>query len=114
FFLPDHLLPSLRTLTSRTGSSVYMALVAAFVVLLQRYDGQDDIVIGGFSAGRKFAEFETLAGYFVNPIPLRFKSSIDLTFHEFLSQVRTVVLNALAHDDVPFTHLVQALRARPD
>src|SRR5207248_1266800 len=94
--------------------SLYMTLVTALVALLYRYTGQDDIIIGSFTAGRKRAEVEHLLGYFVNPLALRFELSGNPSFRELQERVRGMVLDALAHDDVPFAHIVREVQHRPD
>jgi len=91
-----------------------MTLLAGFVALLHRYTGQQDITVGSTTAGRKRAEVEPLLGCFINPLALRIDLSGNPIFRELLSRVRGVVLDALAHEDVPFPHIVRELRHRPD
>jgi amino acid adenylation domain-containing protein len=114
YTLPGILAQELRSLCRSNEVSVYMALLAAFAVLLHRYAGQDDLVIGTFTAGRKLAELEPLLGYFVNPLALRVDLSGKPTFLELLSRVRTVVLDALKHEDLPFSEVVRESRWKPD
>jgi amino acid adenylation domain-containing protein len=114
FTLPKTLVRPLRTLGQQEGVSLYMILLAAFVSLLHRYTRQDDIIVGSLTAGRKEAELEQLLGYFVNPLALRIDLSGNPTFRELLSRVRGVVLDALAHEDVPFPRLVQEIEQKTD
>ena len=114
FALPAHLARNLRCVSQQDGVSVYMTLLAGFVALLHRFTGQEDITVGSFSAGRNQAELEPLLGYFVNPLTLRVDLAGNPTFRELLSRVRGVVLDALAHQDAPFPHVVKELRHRPD
>ena len=114
FALPEHLVRNLRCLSQQEGVSVYMTLLAGFVALLHRYTGQEDIIVGSLTAGRNQAELEPLLGYFVNPITLRFDVSGSTTFRDLLLRVRGVVLDALAHQDAPFPHVVRELRQRLD
>jgi len=114
FALSEHLVRNLRCFSQQEGVSVYMTLLAGFVALLHRFTGQEDIIVGSLTAGRSQAELEPLLGYFVNPLTLRADLSGNPTFRELLSRVRGVVLDALAHQDAPFPHVVRELRHRPD
>ncbi len=114
YTLPAGLARDLRSLSQRNEVSLYMTLLAAFAALLHRYTGQDDLVIGTFTAGRKLAELEPLLGYFVNPLALRIDLSGNPTFLELLSGIRTVVLDALKHEDLPFSEVVRESRWKSD
>ncbi|MCP4261667.1 MAG: amino acid adenylation domain-containing protein [Planctomycetes bacterium] len=100
----------LRLLSRRTGTTLFMTLLAAFAALLYRYSGSNDIVIGSPIANRNRCEIEPLIGFFVNTLILRIDLSEDPTFTELLSRVREVSLNAYAHQDLPFEHLVEAVQ----
>ncbi len=110
FTLSKHLTDALRALSRQEGVTLYMTLLAAFNTLLHRYTGQDDMVIGSPVAGRRLVEFEALIGLFINTLALRADLSDDPTFRQLLARVREVSLEAQAHQDVPFEHLVQALQ----
>src|SRR5258708_36256145 len=112
--LSPSLVQQLNNLSRQQSCSVYMTLLAGLATLLHRYTGQDDILLGGFTAGRKLAQLEPLLGYFVNPLPLRIDLSGNPTFRELQARVRGVVLDALAHEDVPFVHVVKEIQHRPD
>jgi amino acid adenylation domain-containing protein len=100
---------SLKLLSRREGSTLFMTLLAAFAVLLHRYSSSDDVVIGTVSSGRKRTEFERLLGYFLNPVVLRNDLSGDPTFRDLLRRTRNLTLDALSNDDAPFTEVVNAL-----
>jgi non-ribosomal peptide synthetase component F len=87
-----------------------MVLLAAFAVLLQRWSGQDDLVIGTHVANRSRAELEKVVGFFVNNLALRIDLSGDPTFRRLLVHVREVCLGAYDHQDLPFGTLVQEIR----
>ena len=89
---------------------MFMALVASFQTLLYRYTGQDDQVIGSITAGRTQRDMEALIGFFVNTLVLRTNLSGNPTFRELLGRVRETVLDAQAHQDLPFEYLVKELR----
>jgi amino acid adenylation domain-containing protein len=107
--IPQELLGRLKELSRREGVTLYMTLLAAFQVLLQRYTAQDDIVVGADVANRTRLETERLIGFFVNMLVLRTDLSGDPSFGELLSRVREVTLEAYAHQDVPFAMLVDEL-----
>ena len=86
-----------------------MTLLAAFQILLYRYTGQEDMVVGTPIANRTRTEMEGLIGFFVNTLVLRTDLSGDPTFRELLRRVRSTCLEAYAHQDLPFEKLVEEL-----
>ncbi|MCP4654125.1 MAG: hypothetical protein GY856_01770, partial [bacterium] len=88
--------------------------VAAFQVLLRRYTGERDVVVGTPVAGRNRAETEGLIGLFLNTVVLRSDLSGNATFRRLLEQVRETTLGAFAHQDLPFEMLVRELSPRRD
>jgi amino acid adenylation domain-containing protein len=102
----------LKALSREHGATLYMTLLAAFQVLLQRYTGQADILVGSPTAGRNWTELGSLIGYFVNPIVLRADLRDDPTFEEFLERTRRNSLKDFEHQAFPFAELVK--RLQPD
>ena len=112
--LPDGLIKGLKALSQREGTTLFMTLLAAFKVLLQRLAGQDDIVVGSPVAGRNRTETENLIGCFLNSVVLRTDLSGAPTFRQLLDRVREVVLGAFDHQDLPFEKLLDGIQATRD
>ncbi|MBI4624601.1 MAG: amino acid adenylation domain-containing protein [Verrucomicrobia bacterium] len=107
--LPPRLHSKLAALSRRERATMFMTLLAAWQTLLHRYTGREAIAVGTPVAGRSLPETETLIGLFINTLVLRGDLSGNPTFRALLARVRETVLDALAHDDVPFDKLVEAL-----
>ncbi len=103
------LLQRIEALSRKHGATTFMTLVAAFQSLLSRYTGQQDIVVGTTIAGRPAAELEPLIGFFVNTLALRTDLSGNPAFSEIVERVRSMALDAYAHQNVPFEKLVEEL-----
>jgi amino acid adenylation domain-containing protein/non-ribosomal peptide synthase protein (TIGR01720 family) len=108
--LPRELLDRLQALGRGEGATLYMVLLGAFQLLLGRYAGTDDVVVGSPIAGRTRAEVEPLIGFFVNTLAMRTDLSGDPTFRQLLRRVRETTLGAYEHQEVPFEKLVSELR----
>ncbi len=109
FLLTKAEVDALATLGRRADATVYMVLLAAFQLLLSRYSGQEDIIVGTPIRGRSLPETQDLLGFFVNTLVFRTDLSGDPSFLELLGRVRRVALDAYAHQDMPFEQLVQDL-----
>ena len=107
-------LESLKALAHRTNATLFMVLLTAFKVLLSRYSGQDDVVVGTPVAGRSLVETEQMVGLFIKTVPLRTDLSANPTFLEAVTRVREVALEAYAHQDLPFSRIVDVLRPARD
>ncbi|MBN8226639.1 amino acid adenylation domain-containing protein [Corallococcus macrosporus] len=112
--MPPALASGIRELSRKAAVTPYMTLLAAFQVLLSRYSGQEDLVVGTPVAGRGRREVERLIGFFANTLALRLDTSGDPSFHALLGRVREVCLGAYAHPDMPFEQLVDLLVPQRD
>ncbi|MBG9798758.1 non-ribosomal peptide synthetase [Brevibacillus laterosporus] len=108
--MPKELVNKLHVLCKRQGVTLYMALLSAFKVLLSRYSGETDILVGSPIANRTRLETEGMIGFFANTIVLRSQLSDNPTFTELLKQVREGTLEAFSNQDVPFEKLVEVLQ----
>jgi hypothetical protein len=111
--LPRQLTDDLRQLSREAGTTLFMTLLAGFLVVMARHGDQDQFVVGTAVANRGRRELEGLIGFFVNILPLRADLSGDPSFRTLLARVRQVTLDAFAHQEVPFDRLVEELSAAP-
>ncbi len=105
---------ALGAFCQQEGVTPFMALLAAWQLLLSRYSGQDDVLVGSPIAGRRVAEVEGLIGCFVNTLVLRARVDPRDGFRQLLAQVRQRTLGAFEHQDVPFEKLVEELQPHRD
>ncbi|HVH12672.1 MAG TPA: condensation domain-containing protein, partial [Longimicrobium sp.] len=108
--IPADVAESVRALARREGATLFMVLLSAWDVLLARWSGQDDVVVGTPVAGRTRRETEALIGFFVNTLAIRADLSDDPPFVALLARVREATLGAYAHQDLPFERLVEELQ----
>lgn len=114
FEIESGLTQKLKTLSRQSEVTLYMTLLTAFTVLLFRYSSQEDIVVGSTIANRDHKKIEPLIGYFANTLALRIDLAGCPTFAGLLKRVRLVALGAIAHHDVPFEQVVEALQPERD
>lgn len=108
--VPQTVVDALQPLAQQAGATLYMTLLAAFNVLLYRYSGQDDLVVGSPVACRNRSELEPLIGFFANTLALRTQIDASASFVEVLAQVRSTAQAAFDHQDVPFEKLVEEMQ----
>lgn len=112
--LADHTAASLRAVAAEAGCSPFMTLIAVYALLLSRYSGANDLLIGTPIAGRPHSRLENLIGFFVNMLTIRADLSGNPSFNELLARTRTTTLDAFAHQDLPFEKLIEALQPERD
>jgi amino acid adenylation domain-containing protein len=110
FTIPADLAASLRETARNEGVTPFTLMLAAFKTLMFRYTGNQDMVIGTSTDGRRRSEFQHMAGFLMNTLVLRSKPSAERTFREFLGEVKNMVLDALSNADVPMDRVVRELR----
>ncbi|MEE4185170.1 MAG: non-ribosomal peptide synthase/polyketide synthase, partial [Gammaproteobacteria bacterium] len=104
----------MKALAAAEGASLFMTLLAAFNVLVSRYSGQTDLLVGTPVSGRNRSELEDIVGFFLQTLVIRADLSGQPGFREALARTRSAVLGALEHQDLPFETLVDALRVPRD
>ncbi len=112
--IPGSMVKKLQALARRENCTLFMLLLAAFKLLLYRYSGQQDIIVGSPVANRNRKDVEGLIGFFVNNMVLRTSFSAEDKFTQLLSRVKKVTLEAYANQDIPFEKLVEELNIQRD
>lgn len=104
----------LKQLASQTESTLYMVLLASYTLLLSKYSGQEDIIVGSPIAGRPHADLEPIIGMFVNTLAMRNYPEKGKSFSQYLSEVKENALKAYEHQDYPFEALIDQLNIARD
>jgi amino acid adenylation domain-containing protein/non-ribosomal peptide synthase protein (TIGR01720 family) len=114
FEIPPLLLEQLKRTAGATGTTLNIVLLCAFTILLSRYTGCEDLVVGMPSAGRTHADLELLIGMFVNMLPVRCRPCGEKRFDHYLQEVKSATLEAFENQDYPFDALVDRLGLQRD
>jgi amino acid adenylation domain-containing protein len=114
FRLNQDLTQRLKRLSQESGATLFMTLLAAFFVLISRYSGQLDVLVGSPIANRNSSAIEKLMGFFANTLALRGDMSGNPSFLDLLERVKQTTLSAYAHQDLPFEMLVEKLQLNRD
>ncbi len=112
--IPVEEVQALEAFALSGGATLSSALLAAFTLLLHSHSGSDDLVIGMPVRGRDQPELETIMGFFVNALPLRLPVDTHATARDWIARVQSRVAEALSAPDVPYEHLIHALRPPRD
>lgn len=108
------LVKKLEWVAQEEGVTLYMVLLAVYAVLLSKYSGEQDIVIGSPVAGRSHANLQPLVGMFINTLAFRIQLDEEWTIHQLLEYVKELTIHAFEHQDYPFETLVEKLHLRRD
>ena len=114
FALPDGVTHALKAINLQEETTLFMSLLAAFQILLHRWTGRTDILVGTPIAGREQAEIQDLIGFFVNTLVLRGDVDPSSSYRDLLARTRDAALEAYAHQDLPFERLVDELGLERD
>ncbi|MEM8677667.1 MAG: amino acid adenylation domain-containing protein, partial [Cyanobacteria bacterium P01_G01_bin.67] len=109
FKIDRHTTKTLKQIANQHQATLFMMVLSGLYLLLHRYTGNDDLVIGTPIANRERAEFENLIGLFANTLALRANLAHNPSFTELLEQIRENTLTAYSHQDLPFEQLVDKL-----
>jgi non-ribosomal peptide synthetase component F len=114
FTLSRELANDLRSVASKADSTLYMILLSAYNILLHKYTGQEDIIVGSPTAGRPHNDLQNLVGMFVNTLALRNYPRGEKSFRTFTEEVKNNVLRALENQDYQFESLIESLKLKRD
>ena len=114
YMLDPALTAGLKKLAAERGTTLFMLLFSAYSVLLSRYTGQEDLIIGTPVEGRRHAELLDIVGMFVNTLALRTYPEGGKTFAEYLEEVKDELLSAYDNQEYPLEALVDRLSVRRD
>jgi amino acid adenylation domain-containing protein len=101
---------ALKAFAKREQTTLYTLLLTIFKIMLHRYTGQTDLIVGSPTLGRPKQTFSDIVGFFVNPIALRSYPDATKPFKQYLAEVKTTVLAGLEHQHYPFSLLVENLQ----
>lgn len=114
FELDKEITKGLQKMAKEAGATMYMVLLAGFTILLSKYSGQEDIIIGSPIAGRPNADFQNIMGIFVNTLAMRNYPESRKTIAEFIEEVKANALRAYENQDYQFEELVERLNIKRD
>ncbi|MCE5345210.1 MAG: amino acid adenylation domain-containing protein [Bacteroidales bacterium] len=107
FQISQDLSEKLRKISKAEDSSLFVTMLSAFGIQMQKYSGEDDINIGLPVAYRPHSRFENIIGMFVNTVVVRLRYENELTFRDIIHMTKEAALNAIAHQDLPFEKVVE-------
>jgi hypothetical protein len=108
--IPAAKLAAVKALAREEGATLFMALMAVYQAMLSKYSGEEQVVVGTDLANRTMPETERMIGFFINLLAVRSDLSGNPTFRELLRRVREGLLEAYAHQEVPFPKIVQEVQ----
>ncbi|WP_281944496.1 condensation domain-containing protein, partial [Paenibacillus tyrfis] len=114
FFIDNQKSEGLKRLAAESGATLYMVLLAAYTILLHKYTGQQDLIVGTPIAGRNHGDVQPLIGMFVNTLVIRSYPSGEKTFLDYLKEVKETTLGAYEHQNYPFEELVDKVQVARD
>jgi hypothetical protein len=110
FAVPAEVRAGVGHLAGRLRATPFVVLLAAFQVVLQRWSGRDEFLVGTVAANRPHPDLERLVGFFVNTVPLRCRLDPEWTFAQLCRQVRTEAFGALSHQRLPYDQVTAVAR----
>jgi len=112
FNIPKEIIGKIKSLTGKTETSIFMIFLTVFNILLKRYTGAEDIVVGTPVANRKNKDLEHIIGIFINSLALRNNLSGEISFLDLLSRVKASSIAAFDNQDVPIEILIDSLKIK--
>ncbi|RPD99132.1 condensation domain-containing protein, partial [Paenibacillus polymyxa] len=113
-FMDSEKSEGLKRLAAENGATLYMVLLAGYTILLHKYTGQEDVVVGTPIAGRNHSDVQPLIGMFVNTLAIRSYPAAGKTFLDYLKEIKETTLGAFEHQNYPFEELVDKVNVARD
>lgn len=107
--MSQSLMKQLTILAKNNNTSVFITLLSVYFLLLYKYTGQDDIIVGTPVSLRDNEQFQDIMGYCINTIPLRVKIPENISFTELISRVKQSFVSTISFKNIPFSDLVEKL-----
>jgi acyl carrier protein len=114
FEFGKHETAELRKIALEENATLFVILLAIFNIFLSKISGQDDIIVGTSASGRTHADLEKIIGMFVNTLPLRNHPKGDITFKDFVNELKQNTVDAFDNRDYPFEDLVEKVVGKKD
>ncbi|WP_297418108.1 non-ribosomal peptide synthetase [Clostridium sp.] len=111
--LDKDLSKKIKEFSAKESKTVYSYMLTVFIVLLNKYASQDDIVIGTVMSGRNHPEFEKIVGMFVDTVPIRVKTNECENFIELLNIVSDTLISIMENQEYPFEKIIEDLKIKP-
>ncbi len=109
--IPADLVEAAQAVGAKRGATLFMTLLAVYLMLMQRYSGDDTVVCGVPASGRNLRKLQDVMGFFVNALSIRVDFSEEATVLDIIEQTRDAVIGAMDHQNLPFDHVVDAVGA---
>ena len=114
FALPRALCEKIKALGIRTNATLFMVFLSVYYVLLNKYSGQEDIIVGTPSSGRARHELESVIGMFVSTLPLRAQPHGEKTWLQFIKEIAALSMSAVDNQDYPLEEIISQLGLKRD
>lgn len=105
-FMDEGLSENVKAYANEQGCSLFVVLLSVYFILLEKYTGEDDIVVGTAFAGRERMELESVVGVFLNLLPIRCYPKPEMIYTDFLNEVKEVILLASKYQDFPLEEMI--------
>ena len=112
--VPENFCEEIHGYAKSKSMTAYTVMLGAFYILMVRYSGQDDIIVGTPVSGRSRAELISMVGMFVNTLALRARPAADKICADFMAEIKKVVIEGMVNQDYPFELLVNDLKLQRD
>jgi amino acid adenylation domain-containing protein len=114
FQMPKSLTQPIQAFASSKGVTPYVVFISAYIILLHRYTGKSNIIVGSPMANRMGVQFAKLVSYLVNPVAIRANFVSKMTLEDVIEQVKVKTLSAFANQEYPFSKVIEDFKIKRD